>query len=147
MSNAFSGVGTTLKQLNSSSVLSTIAEVKSISGPDLSKEVIDVTSLDSTGGYREFIASFRDGGNVSLNVNFTRAGFDALKTVFDADNEEGLAQYTIEFQDGQGTAGANTQIIFNAYVVEMPVSITFDDAVMFDVTLKVTGQVTVQDAS
>ena len=37
---------------------------------------IDVTSLDSSGGYREFIASFRDAGEVTLNMNFTLASYD-----------------------------------------------------------------------
>ena len=66
MSNAFSGLGTKFLRWDSSNPTSSgdwevIAEVISISGPTMTREFIDVTSLDSIGGYREFIAGFRDG--------------------------------------------------------------------------------------
>jgi predicted secreted protein len=48
----------------------TIAEVKSISGPSLSRDTIDVTTHSSTGGVREFINGLADGGEVSFDVNF-----------------------------------------------------------------------------
>lgn len=138
-SNAFSGVGTTFSK-TVGSVTTVIAEIKSISGPEMSKEMIDVTSLSSENGYREFIPSFKDGGNVSLSMNFTRTGYDAIKADFDAVGADALIQYTITLPD---TAG--TQIIFNGYVQDLPTNITFDDAVTLDVTIKVTGEITVQD--
>ena len=74
VSNAFSGVGTIFKNGDGSSNegFAAIAEINSIDGPNKTKSTIDVTSLDSTGGYREFISSFRDAGQVVLNMNFTR---------------------------------------------------------------------------
>ena len=61
--SAISGVGTTLyRSTTSGGTFAAVAEIPSISGPNMTRDTIDVTDLDSTGGYREFIAGFRDGG-------------------------------------------------------------------------------------
>ena len=51
-SNAISGVGTVFLRAGTA-----LAEVNSITGPGMTRDFIDVTSLDSTSGYREFIAA------------------------------------------------------------------------------------------
>jgi predicted secreted protein len=71
MSLAVAGVGTKFQRWSGSAYVS-LAEVTSITGPTMTRDFIDVTSLDSTGGYREFITGFRDAGTISLNMNFTR---------------------------------------------------------------------------
>jgi len=43
-----------------------VGNLSSIGGLELSADTIDVTTLDSTGGYREFIAGFKDAGEVAL---------------------------------------------------------------------------------
>jgi len=136
MSNAFSGVGSKFRRYSGAAWVA-IAEVKSISGPTMSREMIDVTSLDSTGGYREFIPSFRDGGTVTLAMLFTYAGYDLLKTDFQSDT---LKDYEILLSDG-------SSITFSGYVQDLPVNVTFDDAVTSDTTIKVTGVVTVDQNS
>jgi predicted secreted protein len=86
-SAAISGVGTHFQRATadtSDPTFASIAEVNSISGPSLSRDTIDVTSLDSTSGYREFIGGFRDGGEVSLEMNFTKDGFTDMKTDFES---------------------------------------------------------------
>ena len=137
MSVAISGVGTQFKRGNgaSSEVFTAVAEVVSIGGPSLSAEFIDVTNLDSTGGYREYIRGFRDGGQVTLNMNWNQASF----SLFLGDYQTaGSVNYQIVFAD----AGATT-VDFAGFVTDMPMSIPTDDKVSLDVTIKVTGQVTV----
>ena len=136
MGNAFSGVGSKFRRYSGAAWVA-IAEVKSISGPTMSREMIDVTSLDSTGGYREFIPSFRDGGTVTLAMLFTYAGYNLLKTDFQSDT---LKDYEILLSDG-------SSITFSGYVQDLPVNVTFDDAVTSDTTIKVTGEVTVDQNS
>ena len=136
MSNAFSGVGSKFRRYSGAAWVA-IAEVKSVSGPTMSREMIDVTSLDSTGGYREFIPSFRDGGTVTLAMLFTYAGYNLLKTDFQSDT---LKDYEILLSDG-------SSITFSGYVQDLPVNVTFDDAVTSDTTIKVTGEVTVDQNS
>jgi predicted secreted protein len=139
MSNAFSGVGTKFRRWSGTQWVA-IAEVKSISGPTMSREMIDVTNLDSTGGYREFIPSFRDGGTVTLSMNFTFAGYQALKADFQSDT---LVNYEILLLDNTNAYSVE----FSGYVQDLPINVTFDDAVTTDVTIKVTGEVTLDSTS
>jgi len=135
MSDAISGIGTTFSRWDSSSAVAdwvALAEVNSISGPSMSRETIDVTSLDSTGGYREIIAALRDGGDVSLSMNFTRANYALMKTDFESNT---LQNYQIALPDDD-----NTCIEFTALVMELPLNITVEDKVTMDVTMHVSGQ-------
>ena len=140
MSNAFAGVGSHFKKWNATTgAWVTVAEVKTISGPSMTREMIDVTNLDSTGGYREFIPSFRDGGTVALSMNFTYASYLLLKKDFQSDV---LCNYLIHLSDVGGTT-----IFFSGYVQDLPISIKFDDAVTSEVTIKVSGLVTMEQDS
>lgn len=136
MSNAFSGVGSKFRRWNGTAWVA-IAEVKSISGPTMSREMIDVTSLDSTGGYREFIPSFRDGGTITLSINYTYTGYKLLKQDFQSDE---LVNYEIILADG-------TSIEFSGYVQDLPITVKFDDAVTSEITIKVSGMVTIDTES
>jgi len=111
-----------------------LAEVNSIQGPNKSRETIDVTSLDSSGGYREFIPSFRDPGELTLNMNFTRAVYDLLNADFEASTTQ---NYDIVFPDT-----GNTSLDFDGYVTGITIGIPTDDKVTMDVTIKITGVVT-----
>ena len=135
MSNAISGVGTVFKRSNMAStpVFSAIAEINSIQGPDKSRETIDVTSLDSTGGYREFIAAFRDAGQVQLEMNFTRDGYLDMNDDFEIDT---LVDYQIVLPDS-----GNTTIDFSGLVVNLGLAIPMDDKITAPVTIKISGAV------
>lgn len=136
-SNAFSGVGTKFKRsdMASSPTFSDIAEVNSIDGPNMSRDTIDVTSLDSTGGYREFIGGFRDGGEVTLEMNFTLTGYAQMKADFESSSR---VNYQIVLPD----SGATT-FDFSALVTSLGTAIPMDDKVTSSVTIKISGQVTV----
>ena len=99
----------------------------------MTRDFIDVTSLDSTGGYREFITGFRDAGTISMNMNFTRDSYDALKTDFESPT---LQNYQIILSDIE-----NSSIEFEGLVTEIPVTIPTDDKISVDCTIKITGQV------
>ena len=43
-----------------------IAGLTSIGGIEITADTTDVTTLDSEGGYREFIGTFKDGGEVPI---------------------------------------------------------------------------------
>lgn len=141
MSNAFSGVGTKFYRatVDVHDAYKAIAEITSISGPGMSRETIDVTNLDSTGGYREFIASFRDAGEVTLNMNFTHTGYVLLKGDFESND---LRYYKIVFPN-------TTQTIFSfsGLVTQIPVDIPLDDKVTATCTIKISGSVTVHNGS
>lgn len=134
MSDAISGVGTIIqKWAIGSSAWTAIAEVTNISGPGMTRDLIEVTSLDSTGGYREFIAGFRDGGNVVLSMNYTRASLDEFLADFESDV---IQNYEIVLPDG-------TSIEFEGYVQEFPLTIPTDAQITLEATIKVSGQPTI----
>lgn len=138
MSEAISGVGTKFRRWSGTAWVD-IAEITSISGPGKSRDVIDVTSLDSTGGYREFIAGFRDSGTIQLNMNFTRITYETMNDDFEDDT---VQNYEILLPDAESTS-----LEFEGLVTELPMEITADDKVTNTVTIKITGKVAVNSGS
>jgi hypothetical protein len=49
-----------------------IAQVKSVSGPGIKLDTVDVTTHDSTGGWEEVVGTILRSGEVKLNWNMTR---------------------------------------------------------------------------
>lgn len=139
MTTAFAGVGIQFKRGDGGSieVFTPIAEITAIDGPNITKETIDVTSLDSTAGFREFIGSFIDGGEVSLEMNFNREHYDDFKTDIESSD---LVNYQI---DMTGSADPEDTVFdFAALVTALGLGITTDDKVTAPVTLKISGPVT-----
>lgn len=135
-SNAVAGVGTQFKRGNgaSSETFTAIAEVLSINGPGMDKQEIDVTNLDSTGGWREYITGFKDGGTVELEMNFTYASYDLLFGDFEDDESH---NYQIVLSDSTASTFA-----FAGLVKACPISVTADQQITANVTIKLTGPVT-----
>jgi len=129
-STAVSGIGAAFNRYSGSAWVA-LAEVSNISGPSKSRETIDVTSFDSTGGYREFIGSLRDGGEVSLNMNFTAAAYEIMNDDFEDDD---LQQYQIVLPDS-----AATTFEFSGLVTGLPLEVPLDDKITANVTIKVSG--------
>jgi len=128
MSNAIAGTGAVLKRSTTP-----IAEVLSITGPGLTRDIIDVTHLGSTGGYREYVSGYRDGGELTFTINFIFEGYNNMKTDFDSDSS---GSYSVILPDA-----GNTTLTFSGFVTSMPLSIEPDNAVTVDITIKITGQV------
>lgn len=132
-SNAISGVGTRFRRWNGAA-WQDIAEINSISGPNMSRDTFDVTSLSSTGGYREKKPGFRNPGQLSLGMNFTRATYHLMKLDYESDV---IKRYEIVFQDPE-----NTTLEITGYVIELGFNIPLDDKITSDVTIEISGPVT-----
>ena len=139
-SDAKAGVGTQFRRWNATTgAWANIAEINTITGPSMTRDTIDVTSLDSTDGYREFIAGFRDAGTVVLSMNFTRDTYETMKDDFESDT---LVNYEIVLPDD-----ATTTLEFEGLVTELPLTTPPDDKITVDVTIKITGSVTLNSGS
>lgn len=128
MSSAIAGTGAVLKR-----GVTAIAEVLNITGPSLTRDLIDVTHLGSSGGYREYVGGYREGGELTFTINFIFTGYNNLKTDFDSDSS---GSYSVILPDA-----GNTTLSFSGYVTSMPLSIEPDNAVTADITIKITGEV------
>lgn len=136
---AISGVGATLSKDTGGGTYESVGEVISISGPSMSRSTIDTTHLGVTGGYRTFIAGLRDPGQVTFTINYTRTDYDTLKSDFESDSEQ---SYAIELPDDD-----NTAFLFGGLVTELPLTIPADDRVTGDITIQVSGQVTISSGT
>lgn len=136
-SAAVASVGGSLKRGNGASVevFTAFAEVTGINPSGQTMEMIDVTTLGSTGGYREFMASFIDPGEVAVEGNFTH---DNYATLLADQVGKSLVNYQITIDDPDSSV-----ISFSAYTtsIQGPVLSTAD-AVKCSFTLKITGAVT-----
>ena len=110
-----------------------IAEINSISGPTMSRETIDVTTLNDVSGYRKIIGGLRDAGTVSLGMNFTRATYEQMKDDFESDTEQ---EYTIKLPDDDAT-----ELTFNGLVTECPLDIPIGEKITADITIQISGEV------
>jgi predicted secreted protein len=137
-SNAFSGVGTKFRRWNGAA-WEDIAEIMTIDGPDKKRDTIDVTNMDSPGGYREFIAGFRDAGSIKLSMNFTLDGYDLMNDDFESDTKQ---TYEIALPDDD-----HTTFSFLGLVTELPLKVDATKQVTCDVTIKISGQVTMNSGS
>ena len=135
---AIAGVGTKFRRWNGSNWVD-LADIQSIDGPKKTRDTIDTTNLDSTGGYRTFIGGFRDGGTVTLPMNFTRASYELMNADFESDD---LQNYEILLPDDEITS-----FEFEALVTELGLGIPADDKVTALVTLKISGQVVINSGS
>lgn len=133
---AFSGVGTSFKIGDGASneQFTAIAEVNNISGPNITRDLLETTSLDTSGGYKTFIAGFRDGGSIDLDMNFTRDSYDDFKDKIESD---AVNNYQIVLSD----TGATT-FDFAGFVVSLGLTVAPADKVAARVSIKITGTVT-----
>jgi len=116
-----------------------IGEINSITGPNKSRETIDVTRLEDDDGYRRFVASLRDAGQVTLNMNFVREYYDMINEDFESDD---AVEYSIKLPDTDGTT-----FTFTGLVTELPVGINIGDKITADVTIKLSGPVHIGDST
>lgn len=124
MSLLTNAMGTTLKKN-----ATTIAHLTSISGLELTSETIDVTALDSSTGYKEFLEGSNDAGEVKVKGFFNGADHEVLWIAF---NTSASDTYTITFSEG-------SKWTFTAWVTGYSTGGEVDNAVSFEATLKVTG--------
>ncbi len=125
-------MGTTLKKGTA-----VIANLTSIDGVGVSSDTIETTNLSTEGGYRTFVTSLKDAGEVSISGHFEYTDHNPLLVDFE---DGSIDTYTIEFPDTGVTSG--TQWTFTAVVTAFSTSVELEDLVGFEATLKVSGRPT-----
>lgn len=111
----------------------TVARLSSIGGLEQSADTIDVTTLDSPGGRREFIAGFKDAGEVALEGYFVPTvgkGQKELYDLFESGEEE---DFIIQFPNNMA------KWEFKGIVVGFATSADLEDPLAFSSSIKVTG--------
>ncbi len=115
----------------------TVGGLTSIGGLELSADTIDVTTLDSSGGYREFIAGFKDAGEVALEGYFDATTGQGQKELYDLFESGDTEDFTIQFP-----AETKTSWEFSGVVTGFSTGADLEDPLAFSASIKVSGKPT-----
>lgn len=115
-----------------------IANVSDLSGPSRSREAIEVTAHDSPNQYREFVKGLKDGGEVTVTINYNPANntHSALDTDFEEDE---LRNYRIIVLPGEADEHTWT---FSALITAIGDEFPIDNRMEREVTFKISGKPT-----
>lgn len=128
------GIALKRSDMQATPVFTAVANVTSLKGPEIKRETYDVTAHDSVSGWREFVGGLKDGGEVSIQVNYDPRIHDTLV----ADFEDTVPRdYKMTFP---GTLGEWAfKAILTGFSQEAPV----DDKLSAELTFKVSGKPTI----
>ncbi|MBO9598632.1 MAG: histidine kinase [Cohnella sp.] len=111
-----------------------IGDLSSIGSPSETTEEIDVTTLDSPGGVREFIAGFTDPGEVPIS------GFFVPSDLGQADVRAAMKSKEIKDFEIIYPASLGVTWTFQGYVSAFTVTTETEEAIGFEATIRVSGE-------
>ena len=135
----FRGLGATSSHLtayNTAGTPTVIGSLTSIGEISPTADELDTTCLDSTGGYREFLAGFKDSGELALTGyhDGSDTGQALCRTLF---GTGATGYFWVKFSDG-------SEVIFTGFLKGYTAgSADVDGVVGFGATIRVTGVVNV----
>lgn len=129
-------LGTVLKIGKSASAVK-VGGLTEIGGIELSADTLDTTTLDSDGGYREFVGGFKDAGEVSLSGYLDIAEANGQKKMYDAFEAGTVEEFAIEFPES-----VKAKWNFNGVVTGFSTGASLEDLISFEATIKVSGKPT-----
>ena len=125
--------GALLKYGAASSSFTSIPEVTKLSGPAIKFDLLDITSHDSVGGFREFLPGLCDGDNVSADLNWM-PGNTVHKALRVASYARTLDWFEIVFPDT-----TDNTVIMEGYVTYISPKADIGAILTAALTIKVTG--------
>lgn len=121
-----------------------IGNIRNISGPDASKEEVDITDHDSTAGSREFVPGLKDFGTLTLECNYNpnNAGQQAMVTDFVATSN--TTRECVLTLPAVASSSGTVTLTFDAFVLNTPIELPGTEAAPATrtFTLRLTGVVT-----
>ena len=135
------GYGTLLQRgdIATATNFATVAEVRNIDGPKLTKDFKEATHMQSPNGFREYVGALKDGGSVTFTVNFVPSdgSQDALTgLIYDFTNN--VKRYWREVWP----TTPNYTVTYLAEVQDLDPKTPADDVMTMDVTIKISGSPT-----
>jgi len=123
-----------------SATLTTVVQVREISGPAVSTTVIDVSSRAAIA--RTFLSGMQDSGEVTFDIVYDpdEAGHSATVAggLVKLQKDGTASVWKLLFPVATTVVGAT----FSAFVTNFSLKTPLDDAMTADLTLKITGDVT-----
>lgn len=139
MSDGMNAYGTQLQRGepgDTETTYTAVANVTNVSGPAIERETIETTvhrpRTDPKAGWRTFLGGLKDAGEVSLDVNYTAEGHNAMLQDFE-DSEP--RPYRLVLPDPDRTAW-ELELILTGFECEFP----YDDKASGTITFKASGK-------
>lgn len=130
------GVGTTVAiSSNGGLTYSTVARVLAIDGPAITAEPVEVSTLDSVDGVKEFVAGLRDGGDLRLAVYWLK-GETTHRALRDAVNNDSPLRFRIAWPTTPASYST-----FDGQVAESAFTTGPNEGVQAALAVKITGAV------
>ena len=122
-----------------------IADLAPVGGPELGRDAIDVSTMDSPNKFREFIPGMLDAGEVTMDINYdgTAAGTGNFLSQQLTQTAQAI---TVSFGEGTNTATSSSWVC-SGFMTGLGHAIPHDDKVTQSVTIKLTGEPTYTDLS
>ncbi len=119
----------------------TIGNVMSITGPNQTRDSIDISTMDSASKQKEFIPGMLDAGEATFDVNYDSASgatANDLNTLLTATAETVTLTYP--------PTNATSSWSCSGFITALGFASPFDDKITQSVTIKFTGVPTYTDA-
>lgn len=113
-----------------------IGEVIDFSGPSGTKNVIDVTSLDSTGGFKEKTWGLKDWAQLTANIFYVPQDTEHAQ-IFSEFTTDTFRNFQIALTDSPVTTYQ-----FNGFITGLQFNVAVDNVVRGTVTIEITGNIT-----
>jgi predicted secreted protein len=113
----------------------TIANVTNIGGPNRTRDTIDVTTHGSPDAWKEFIGALKDGGEVSLDINY-----DPAEVTHDLDDDfDDVEPRNYQIVILPDTEDEHTWD-FAGILTELGDEFPYDDKMSRSMTIKISGK-------
>ncbi len=140
MSKAFAGIGTMLKKGDGASpeVFTTVAEVKTIDWTNRKLDIVDVTNMDSPNFFREKLATLKDPGEISFEVNYVPSNTVQQAVLTDWNNRT-LRNWKMTLPIDPSTSLTFGTWTFQAYITDTSIKLPTDNAGTQSLKITLTG--------
>lgn len=131
--------GATIEWGTDGTTYASIPEAEGLAVPEVQVEYIDVTNMDSAGGFREFIAGLKDAGEITIPCGYTSAAY-ATAVGYQTNGTLVYFRTELPLETGQSTTG--DIFVFTGYVTPRLQTNAVGEAIKMDLVIRTSGNVT-----
>ena len=119
-----------------------IGNIMSITGPSQTRDPIDISTMESTSKFREFLPGMLDAGEVTMDINYDGSASGEANALNGTAGIFTASAYTfgVSFGDGTNTVVTNNSYWYSGgFMTALGHAIPFDDKITQPITIKFTG--------
>lgn len=111
-----------------------VGSLTSIAGIEITADSVDVSAMDNTSGYKEYLAGLKDGGEVPFE-GFLDGEDEGQAKAYEALNDEKVHKCAIVFPEAIGKTWS-----FDGIISKFATSAQMNNAITFSAAAKVSGK-------